>query len=113
MKNTKSNDSKSNKAAPRPNKTAAQLKAERSAPKPMPKTLAEFYKHAYNTLLNKLSKEAKENISLLMTKPLLVIRGSERFDPELHKFIKNVAEMGEALFDKAQKAAKTDPKPAA
>ena len=97
MKKTKANNGDSNNAlesqipAPEPNKT------------PAPKTMAQFYSHAWATLFNKLSKEEQDYLTANLNKPAKVVRGTPQPDPIISKFIKNVAEVGEEMFDKATK----------
>ena len=97
MKKTDANTGDSNTApipANTPNKVAA------------PKTQADFYDHAWKVLFNKLSKDEQAYLTANLNKPYKVVRGVPQPDQTISKFIKNVAAIGEEMFEKASKAPK-------
>lgn len=71
---------------------------------PAPKTLAEFYKHAHDTILNKMKKEEREALIKELNKADKPNhRGMIVWSAEVKKFVKNVAELGEEMYDKSLK----------
>lgn len=70
---------------------------------PSPKTQAEFYAHAWTTILNKLSKEERESLLINLQKPDLVVRGVTTMRDDVNRFVKNVAALGEEMFEKSSK----------
>jgi hypothetical protein len=74
-----------------------------SSNKPQPKTQAEFYEHAWKVVFNKLSKEEQAYLTANIAKPYPIVRGVPQPDAKISRFIKNVAELGEEMFDKSSK----------
>jgi hypothetical protein len=73
----------------------------------IPKTQADFYARAWDTLFNKLPKDEQEYIAANLNKPLKVVRSAPQPDSTISKFVKNVATLGEEMFEKASKAPKS------
>ena len=70
---------------------------------PRPQTQAEFYAHAWTTILNKLAKEERETLLADLQKPNLHTRLGFRMRDNVRKFVKNVAALGEEMFEKSSK----------
>ncbi len=71
-------------------------------PEKAPSSLAEFYAHYWHKLFNKLNKHLQTHILENQTKPDKIIRGRVIRDKITRDFVREVAEMAEAEFDKTQ-----------
>lgn len=107
MSNPNTKPRKSNIRSKAPNKESA---IERAEPPKKPTTQAEFYKYAHAQVFNKLSKEAQATLLINLKRPPEIIRGQERFSPDVTNFTKQVMELGEFLYDRFTKQAKAKTK---
>ncbi len=96
MKKRNANNGKPNKPVEAANKVVAKGS-------PMPQSQAEFYAHAFTAVFNKLSKDDQEYLTRNLARPEVLIRGAVRPFENVNRFVKDVAEMGEALYDKAHR----------
>lgn len=69
---------------------------------PPAKKLADFYQDTYKELFNKLPKPEQEALLKNLSRPNRVVRGEEWPWTNVTRFIKEVAELAEERFDKAQ-----------
>jgi hypothetical protein len=69
-----------------------------SSNKPLPKTQAEFYEHAWLTLLNKLSKEERVQFDTDLA--------GGKTSTLVNRFVKNVAQLGEEMYEKSKVVSK-------
>jgi len=95
--------SKINANTRKQNKRRAKVAQTESAKlAPIPTTLAGCYGHAWTTLFNKLPKKEQETLTHNL-QIREVVRGKEVTTPDVDKFIKAVANLGEEFFALRQK----------
>ena len=73
-------------------------------PTKAPSTLPEFYAQAWQTLLKKIPKEEREHFERNLKREDVIIRGKPVVYENVRRFVKDVAELGEDLFDKHVKS---------
>lgn len=90
MTKVTANNEVPNKTVGEPNKPAA------------PQTQAEWYAEARSRILNKLPNDERDHLLRNLSRAETIVRGQPVQFENVRRFVRDVIELGEELFDRAQ-----------